>query len=84
MPLDSLTPGHRVRHEITKVRALVINRPEYLRGNQQLVLVALEGSTRSEHWPVHRVELRPRVDQFVALGGLFVAPPGYPLIPVNS
>jgi hypothetical protein len=73
-----IAPGLRVRHRLSGDPALVIGTPESS-GRYALVWVSLEGSTRRELWPVHALEIRPRPQQPVALGGRFKAPVGYPL-----
>lgn len=78
MPSD-FPLGTRVRHTVNRSSALVIGRPEHTGLTFALVPVALEGSTRSELWPEHLIEVRPRREQPVALGGQFKAPEGYPL-----
>lgn len=71
--------GTRVRHAVSKVPGLVVGRPELTGLSFSLVPITLEGSTRTELWPDHMVESRPKRDQPVALGGQFKAPEGYPL-----
>ena len=76
---NELALGTRVRHSRTRLSGLVVGRPEHTGLLFALVPIALEGSTRTELWPEHLIEVRPRRDQPVALGGQFKAPEGYPL-----
>ena len=47
--------------------------------NRALVPVVVEGTTRTELWPLSRVVVRPDIDQCKKLGGEYKPPAGYPL-----
>ena len=76
---SQLALGTRVRHSKTRASGLVVGKAEHTGLPFALVPIALEGSTRTELWPEHLIEVRPRREQPVALGGQFKAPEGYPL-----
>ena len=40
--------------------------------------VALEKSTRKELWPIDQIQLLPKPQQLIALGGKFDPPKGFP------
>lgn len=72
--------GSRVLHTLSGKAALVVGSSQPTANAICLVPVILEGSTRHELWPLHRLAQRPPVDQCAALGGRFQPPAGYPLI----
>jgi hypothetical protein len=78
--MTTLRLGERVQHAIDGRNALIIGKTEATGWNRALVLVAVEGSTRNEYWPLRHVVPRPKRDQVPALGGRFQPPKGFPLI----
>jgi hypothetical protein len=77
--MSSIQVGHRVTHANDGRAGLVVGRVEGTGWNKALVPIAIEGSTRSEYWPVSQVVIRPAREQAVAMGGKFQPPKGYPL-----
>lgn len=71
--------GHRVLHKASGLAGFVTSASSQMGWNRGLVTVALEGSTRSEDWPVSQVALRPQAEQLRIHGGDFVPPKGFPL-----
>jgi hypothetical protein len=71
--------GHRVLHKATRLAGFVTSAPTATGWNRGLVTVTIEGSTRSEDWPLSQVFLRPELDQLPVHGGEFVPPKGFPL-----
>ena len=78
--MPTLRLGERVTHAIDGRSGLVIGRTEATGWNRALVLVAIEGSTRNEYWPLRHTVARPKPEQVPALGGRFQPPKGFPLI----
>tara|TARA_Y100000289_G_scaffold13069_1_gene12206 strand:+ start:719 stop:958 length:240 start_codon:yes stop_codon:yes gene_type:complete len=74
----SLEIGHRVIHQATGQAGFVTG-SSTTGWNRGLIKVTLEGSTRSEDWPLSQVRLRPSCEQLVKFGGDFVPPKGFPL-----
>lgn len=79
--MASLRLGERVTHAVDGRSALIIGKAEAAGWNRALILVAIEGSTRNEYWPLRHVVSRPKREQVPALGGRFQPPKGFPLIP---
>jgi hypothetical protein len=77
----SIPLATRVRDLNTQRLGMVSGRMEPGVGTSSLVPVILEGSTRCELWPLHRLEPLPRHQQLTALGGTVHATRGYPLMP---
>lgn len=71
--------GHRILHKTSGLAGFVTSAPSQQGWNRGLVTVTLEGSTRTENWPVSQVTLRPEVEQLRVLGGEFDPPRGFPL-----
>lgn len=71
--------GLRVRNRLDGRAGLIVGRPESFGTRCALYPVTVESSTRTELWADHWIEVRPRREQPVALGGSYKAPPGYPL-----
>lgn len=78
--MPTLRLGERVTHAIDGRSGLVVGRTEATGWNRALVLVAIEGSTRNEYWPLRHTVPRPKREQVAALGGRFQPPKGFPLI----
>ena len=70
--------GHRIKHKTTGQAGFVISASSTGWG-KGLVRVTLEGSTRSEDWPLTQVLLRPLAEQLKVNGGEFEPPKGFPL-----
>lgn len=77
--LRSIILALRVINAIDGRPGFVVGRPEYEGCRIKLVPVAVEGSTRYELWPLHRLKVRPLKEQHRALGGTYDPPKGYPL-----
>lgn len=78
--MATLRLGERVTHAIDGRSGLVIGKTEATGWNRALVLIAIEGSTRNEYWPLRHTVARPKPEQVPALGGRFQPPKGFPLI----
>jgi len=74
-----LKVGHRIKHKVTDQAGFVISASSSTGWNKGLVRVTLEGSTRSEDWPISQARLRPEAEQLKIHGGEFVPPKGFPL-----
>ncbi len=70
----------RVLHASDGRHGFVVGRVQGTGWNRALVPVSIEGSTRTEYWPLTRVILRPQKDQLTKLGGNYNPPKGFPLI----
>jgi len=77
--MRSLLLGLRVRRHRDGCPAFIVGKPQTHGSRFALVPVTLEASTRTELWPEHWIEVRPRIEQFPARGGRYQAPAGYPL-----
>lgn len=77
--MSSVLIGLRVVHALTSQSGLVIGKPEAIGYNRSLVPVAIEGSTRTELWPLKQIKVRPAAEQLAAMGGNFQPRKGYPL-----
>lgn len=77
--MRSIILGLRVTHLDDGRPGFVVGRPEYEGCRIKLVPIAVEGSTRYELWPLHRLKVRPLQEQHAALGGDYQSPKGYPL-----
>lgn len=71
--------GHRIEHKVTGQAGFVTSTATATGWNRGLVTVTLEGSTRSEDWPISQVRLRSDAEQLKIHGGEFVPPKGFPL-----
>ena len=71
--------GHRIIHKVTGQAGFVTSAATATGWNRGLVTVTLEGSTRSEDWPVSQARFRPDAQQLKIHGGEFVPPKGFPL-----
>ena len=77
--MPDLQLGHRVFHSSDGRPGFVIGKPEMAGWNRALVPVVVEGTTRTELWPLSRLVVRPDIDQCKKLGGEYKPPAGYPL-----
>lgn len=77
--MSSILIGLRVVHALTSQSGLVIGRPEAVGYQRSLVPIAIEGSTRTELWPIKHIKVRPTADQLPAMGGKYQPRKGYPL-----
>ena len=71
--------GHRILHKASGLAGFVTSATSHRGWNRGLVAVTLEGSTRTEDWPISQVTLRPEAEQLRVLGGEFDPPKGFPL-----
>lgn len=72
--MKDLQLGHRVTNISDGRNGFIVSSPY-----NNLVPVAIEGSTRKELWPEIQTKLRPLSQQLEGLGGKFKAPKGFPL-----
>ena len=70
--------GHRIKHKTSGLAGFVTS-ASTTGWNKGLVTVTLEGSTRSEDWPLSQITLRPQAEQLRIHGGEFDPPKGFPL-----
>jgi|TARA_X000001382_G_scaffold79283_1_gene55648 hypothetical protein len=75
----ALMVGHRILHKVTGQAGFVTAASSATGWNKGLVTVTLEGSTRSEDWPLTQVRLRQSSEQLAIHGGEFNPPKGFPL-----
>lgn len=78
IPVATRVRDLNARHERI---GMVCGRLEHGIGTTSLLPVIVEGSTRNELWPLHRLEILPRARQLEGMGGKVRPPKGYPLIP---
>lgn len=71
--------GHRIKHKTSGLAGFVTSAASATGWNKGLVTVTLEGSTRSEDWPLSQALLRPQKEQLRIHGGEFDPPKGFPL-----
>ena len=76
--METLKVGTRVVNTKTGVKAMICGRPVH-GFNRNMMHVALEQSTRTEHWPAHLIRRRPTREQFEHLGGHYKPPANYPI-----
>lgn len=79
LTVKSFLVGLRVLNRLDGRPGFVIGKPESMGTKFSLVPVVVEGSTRTELWPEHWIDVRPTAEQFPALGGRYQAAAGYPL-----
>ena len=72
--MEKLQIGHRVKHKTDNRDGFVIGTPA-----NELVPIAIEGSTRKEQWPISLVLKKPKKQQLPLFGGTFKPPAGFPL-----
>ena len=75
----ALQVGHRILHKVTGQAGFETSASSATGWNKGLVTVTLEGSTRSEDWPLSQVRLRQSSEQLAIHGGEFIPPKGFPL-----
>ena len=72
--MEKLQIGHRVKHKNDNRDGFVIGNP-----TNELVPIAIEGSTRKEQWPISLFQMKPIRHQLALFGGRFKPPTGFPL-----
>ena len=71
--------GHRVRNITVNQDGFVVGQAQAVGLHLQKLPVIIEGSTRQELWDTKNVELKPKKEQLVKMGGKFKPPKGFPL-----
>ena len=71
--------GHRVRNITVNQDGFVVGQTQTVGLHLEKLPVIIEGSTRQELWDTKNVELKPKKEQLVKMGGKFKPPKGFPL-----
>jgi|TARA_X000001382_G_C3052216_1_gene141459 hypothetical protein len=76
--MKDLKLGHRVKSKVDGRKGMIVGAHQITGVKDILVPVALEKSTRKELWPIDQIQLLPKPQQLIALGGKFDPPKGFP------
>jgi len=71
--------GHRVRNITVNQDGFVVGQAQAVGLHLEKLPVIIEGSTRQELWDTKNIELKPKKEQLVKMGGKFKPPKGFPL-----
>ncbi len=71
--------GHRVRNITVNQDGFVVGQTQAVGLHLEKLPVIIEGSTRQELWDTKNIELKPKKEQLVKMGGKFKPPKGFPL-----
>ena len=74
MKSSDIQIGLRVRVASNDMTALVVGSPEYYTPRAKLVRIKYENSTRFEYMINHQLTALPVIEQYPALGGVYVRP----------
>lgn len=77
--MSTFQVGHRVRNITVNQDGFVVGQAQAVGLHLQKLPVIIEGSTRQELWDTKNVELKPKKEQLVKMGGKFKPPKGFPL-----
>ncbi len=77
--MSTFQVGHRVRNIIVNQDGFVVGQTQAVGLHLEKLPVIIEGSTRQELWDTKNVELKPKKEQLVKMGGKFKPPKGFPL-----
>ena len=77
--MSTFQVGHRVRNIAVNQDGFVVGQAQSVGLHLQKLPVIIEGSTRQELWDTKNVELKPKKEQLVKMGGKFKPPKGFPL-----
>ena len=76
--MSTFQVGHRVRNITVNQDGFVVGQAQAVGLHLQKLPVIIEGSTRQELWDTKNVELKPKKEQLVKMGGKFKPPKGFP------
>ena len=77
--MSTFQVGQRVRNITVNQDGFVVGQAQAVGLHLQKLPVIIEGSTRQELWDTKNVELKPKKEQLVKMGGKFKPPKGFPL-----
>ena len=77
--MSTFRVGHRVRNITVNQDGFVVGQTQAVGLHLEKLPVIIEGSTRQELWDTKNVELKPKKEQLVKMGGKFKPPKGFPL-----
>ncbi|MBG46039.1 MAG: hypothetical protein CMB76_05920 [Euryarchaeota archaeon] len=77
--MSTFQVGHRVRNITVNQDGFVVGQTQAVGLHLEKLPVIIEGSTRQELWDTKNVELKPKKEQLVKMGGKFKPPKGFPL-----
>lgn len=77
--MSTFQVGHRVRNITVDQDGFVVGQTQAVGLHLEKLPVIIEGSTRQELWDTKNVELKPKKEQLVKMGGKFKPPKGFPL-----
>lgn len=77
--MSTFQVGHRVRNITVNQDGFVVGQAQAVGLHLQKLPVIIEGSTRQELWDTKNIELKPKKEQLVKMGGKFKPPKGFPL-----
>tara|TARA_R100000458_G_scaffold29727_2_gene27328 strand:- start:20817 stop:21056 length:240 start_codon:yes stop_codon:yes gene_type:complete len=77
--MSTFQVGQRVRHITNNQDGFVVGQSQTVGLHLEKLPVIIEGSTRQELWDTRIVELKPKKEQLVKMGGKFKPPKGFPL-----
>ena len=77
--MSTFQVGHRVRNITVNQDGFVVGQTQAVGLHLEKLPVIIEGSTRQELWDTKNIELKPKKEQLVKMGGKFKPPKGFPL-----
>jgi len=77
--MSTFQVGHRARNITVDQDGFVVGQVQAVGLHLEKLPVIIEGSTRQELWDTKNVELKPKKEQLVKMGGTFKPPKGFPL-----
>ena len=77
--MSTFQVGHRVRNITVNQDGFVVGQTQAVGLHLEKLPVIIEGSTRQELWDTKNVELKPKKEQLIKMGGKFKPPKGFPL-----
>jgi hypothetical protein len=77
--MSTFQVGHRVRNITVNQDGFVVGQTQTVGLHLEKLPVIIEGSTRQELWDTKNVELKPKKEQLIKMGGKFKPPKGFPL-----
>ena len=77
--MSTFQVGHRVRNITVNQDGFVVGQTQAVGLHLEKLPVIIEGSTRQELWDTKNVELKPKKEQLVKMGGKFKPPKGFTL-----
>ena len=77
--MSTFQVGHRGRNITVNQDGFVVGQTQAVGLHLEKLPVIIEGSTRQELWDTKNVELKPKKEQLIKMGGKFKPPKGFPL-----